>query len=219
MTSDLCQSARTAVPAIWRSACTRGAGNPFRIRRMRGNGLRELAFLIYRFEKVLMSELLNAIDSPDDLRKLERTQLPLLAQELREFLVESVARTGGHLSSNLGTVELTIALALHLQHAMTGWCGCGHQTMAQDTHRTREAMSRLPRRAASPVSPSARKAPTTPSVPDIPALRFRPHRYGGGGASVGSARRAVAIIGDGAMTGAWRFEALNNAGALDANCW
>ena len=54
--------------------------------------------------------LLETIDSPADLRRLERKQLPQLAGELREFLIESVSQTGGHLSSNLGTVELTIAL-------------------------------------------------------------------------------------------------------------
>ena len=54
--------------------------------------------------------LLESINSPDELRKLERKQLPQLAEELRAFLIESVSKTGGHLSSNLGTVELTIAL-------------------------------------------------------------------------------------------------------------
>ena len=57
-----------------------------------------------------MYELLNTIQSPSELRTLERKQLPELARQLREFLLESVAKTGGHLSSNLGTVELTIAL-------------------------------------------------------------------------------------------------------------
>src|SRR5512141_1122761 len=57
-----------------------------------------------------MFKLLETIDFPEDLRKLERNQLPQLAAELREFLIESVSKTGGHLSSNLGTVELTIAL-------------------------------------------------------------------------------------------------------------
>ena len=54
--------------------------------------------------------LLNIIDYPQQLRALERRQLPQLAQELRTFLIESVAKTGGHLASNLGVVELTIAL-------------------------------------------------------------------------------------------------------------
>ena len=57
-----------------------------------------------------MTELLKQIDSPEDLRKLTREQLHGLSAELRQFLLNSVARTGGHLSSNLGTVELTVAL-------------------------------------------------------------------------------------------------------------
>ena len=57
-----------------------------------------------------MSDLLASIQSPHDLRKLPREQLKPLAKELREFLLDSVSRTGGHLSSNLGTVELTVAL-------------------------------------------------------------------------------------------------------------
>ena len=57
-----------------------------------------------------MYELLDGIDDPHDLRRLEKSQLPRLAKELRQFLLESVSQTGGHLSSNLGTVELTIAL-------------------------------------------------------------------------------------------------------------
>ena len=57
-----------------------------------------------------MTALLNSINSPDDLRKLNRQELTILAAELRTFLIESVAKTGGHLASNLGVVELTIAL-------------------------------------------------------------------------------------------------------------
>ncbi|MEQ1556415.1 MAG: 1-deoxy-D-xylulose-5-phosphate synthase N-terminal domain-containing protein, partial [Gallionella sp.] len=57
-----------------------------------------------------MYKLLDTVTSPEQLRRLERAQLPQLAMELREFLVESVSKTGGHLSSNLGTVELTLAL-------------------------------------------------------------------------------------------------------------
>ena len=57
-----------------------------------------------------MSSLLQTIDTPADLRRLDRSELPALADELRQFVLESVSKTGGHLSSNLGTVELTIAL-------------------------------------------------------------------------------------------------------------
>ena len=58
----------------------------------------------------MKTSLLEAIHSPADLRRLSRTELPQLARELREFVLQSVGKTGGHLSSNLGTVELTIAL-------------------------------------------------------------------------------------------------------------
>ena len=78
-----------------------------------------------------MTSLLNNINSPDDLRLLDRKQLPQLADELRQFLVESVSQTGGHLSSNLGTVELTIALHYVFNTPLDKlvW-DVGHQTYA-----------------------------------------------------------------------------------------
>jgi 1-deoxy-D-xylulose-5-phosphate synthase len=76
-----------------------------------------------------MYELLTAISNPGDLRQLDRKQLPQLAEELRQFLIESVSQTGGHLSSNLGTVELTIALhyVFDTPHDRLVW-DVGHQT-------------------------------------------------------------------------------------------
>ena len=73
--------------------------------------------------------LLDTVNSPAELRQLERKQLPQLAQELREFLIESVSKTGGHLSSNLGTVEMTIALhyVFHTPEDRIVW-DVGHQT-------------------------------------------------------------------------------------------
>lgn len=78
-----------------------------------------------------MTSLLNNINSPDDLRLLDRKQLPQLADELRQFLVASVSQTGGHLSSNLGTVELTIALHYVFNTPLDKlvW-DVGHQTYA-----------------------------------------------------------------------------------------
>lgn len=67
--------------------------------------------------------LLDRIDSPADLRALDRKDLPVLARELREFLVESVSKTGGHFASNLGAIELTIALHYVLTPQMIVWCG------------------------------------------------------------------------------------------------
>ena len=92
-----------------------------------------------------MYELLNTIQAPSDLRALERKQLPELARQLREFLLESVAGTGGHLSSNLGTVELTVALhyVFNTPEDRLVW-DVGHQTYAHKilTGR-RERMSTL----------------------------------------------------------------------------
>ena len=167
-----------------------------------------------------MYPLLDTIDSPDDLRHLERKQLPQLAEELRRFLVETVSKTGGHLSSNLGTVELTIALhyVFNTPHDKLVW-DVGHQTYAHKilTGR-REAMRSL--RMADGISgfPKRNESPydafgTGHSSTSISAAL---------GMAVaaklaGSSNRSVAIIGDGAMTGGMAFEALNNAGAMNAN--
>src|SRR5512140_3576932 len=167
-----------------------------------------------------MFKLLETINSPDDLRKLERSQLPQLAAELREFLIESVSKTGGHLSSNLGTVELTIALhtIFNTPEDKLVW-DVGHQTY---THKIltgrREAMSKLrmaggiagfPKRDESPFDTFGTGHSSTSisaALGMAVAAKLR-----------GSDERSVAIIGDGAMTAGMSFEALNNAGAMDAN--
>ncbi|HZW24358.1 MAG TPA: 1-deoxy-D-xylulose-5-phosphate synthase [Gallionella sp.] len=167
-----------------------------------------------------MPALLNSIASPEDLRKLDRAQLPQLAEELRAFLVESVSKTGGHLSSNLGTVELTIALhyIFNTPDDKLVW-DVGHQTYAHKilTGR-REAMSRLrmaggiagfPKREESPYDTfGTGHSSTSISAALGMAVAAR---------LAGKSNRSVAIIGDGAMTGGMAFEALNNAGAIDAN--
>ncbi|HCI14390.1 MAG: 1-deoxy-D-xylulose-5-phosphate synthase [Gallionellales bacterium GWA2_60_142] len=167
-----------------------------------------------------MSTLLNSINDPEDLRKLDRAQLPQLAEELRAFLVESVSKTGGHLSSNLGTVELTIALhyIFNTPDDKLVW-DVGHQTYAHKilTGR-REAMSRLrmaggiagfPKREESPYDTfGTGHSSTSISAALGMAVAAR---------LAGKDNRSVAIIGDGAMTGGMAFEALNNAGAIDAN--
>ncbi len=92
-----------------------------------------------------MYSLLKQIDSPDDLRGLDRKSLPKLAEELRQFIIESVCRTGGHLSSNLGTVELTVALhyVFNTPYDRIVW-DVGHQTYAHKIlSGRREAMSGL----------------------------------------------------------------------------
>ncbi|PIV15760.1 MAG: 1-deoxy-D-xylulose-5-phosphate synthase, partial [Gallionellales bacterium CG03_land_8_20_14_0_80_55_15] len=167
-----------------------------------------------------MYSLLNTINSPADLRRLGREQLPELARELREFLVESVSKTGGHLSSNLGTVELTIALhyLYDTPEDRLVW-DVGHQTYAHKilTGR-REAMRTLrmaggiagfPRRDESPFDTFGTGHSST-SISAALGMAVAAKLSG-------STRRSVAIIGDGALTGGMAFEALNNAGAMDAN--
>ena len=167
-----------------------------------------------------MYSLLNLVNSPEALRKLSREQLMQLARELREFLIESVSKTGGHLSSNLGTVELTIALhtIYNTPEDKLVW-DVGHQTYVHKilTGR-REAMSTLrmaggiagfPKRDESPFDTFGTGHSST-SISAALGMAVAAQLSG-------SERRAVAIIGDGAMTGGMAFEALNNAGAMNAN--
>ncbi|MBU0752050.1 MAG: 1-deoxy-D-xylulose-5-phosphate synthase [Gammaproteobacteria bacterium] len=164
--------------------------------------------------------LLATINQPADLRGLERSALPQLAKELRAFLIESVAKTGGHLSSNLGTIELTIALhyVFDTPEDRLVW-DVGHQTYAHKvlTGR-REGMARLrlqdgvsgfPRRAESPYDTfGVGHSSTSISAALGMAVAAR---------DKGEDRRVAAIIGDGAMSAGQAFEALNNAGVIDAN--
>ena len=167
-----------------------------------------------------MYELLESINYPHELRQLEKSQLPRLADELRQFLVESVSQTGGHLSSNLGTVELTVALhyVFDTPHDRLVW-DVGHQTYGHKilTGR-REGMKKLrmwggisgfPRREESEYDTFG----TAHSSTSISAA------LGMAVASrlAGIERHCVAIIGDGAMTAGMAFEALNNAGDSGAN--
>ncbi len=164
--------------------------------------------------------LLDSVHMPEQLRHLSRKQLPDLAKELREFLVESVSQTGGHLSSNLGVVELTIALhyVFNTPDDRLVW-DVGHQTYPHKilTGR-RNAMSDLrksggiagfPRRNES-VFDTFGTGHSSTSISAALGMAVAAQKHG-------SDRRAVAIIGDGAMTAGMAFEALNNAGAMDAN--
>ena len=167
-----------------------------------------------------MYSLLNTIDSPDDLRQTERKHLPQLANELRQFLIESVSKTGGHLSSNLGTVELTIALhyVFNTPHDKLVW-DVGHQTYshkiltgrrdAMNTLRMAGGLSGFPKRGESPHDAFGTGHSST-SISAALGMAVA--------AKLGEINnRTVAIIGDGAMTGGMAFEALNNAGAMNAN--
>ncbi|MDR3481014.1 MAG: 1-deoxy-D-xylulose-5-phosphate synthase [Burkholderiaceae bacterium] len=163
-------------------------------------------------------DLLKNINSPDDLRLLSRTQLHALADELRKFVLDSVSQTGGHLSSNLGTVELTIALhyVFNTPEDRIVW-DVGHQTYAHKilTGR-REKMSSLrqfngisgfPRRSESEYDTfGTAHSSTSISAALGMALAAK---------IKGESRHAIAVIGDGAMTAGMAFEAMNNAGVHD----
>lgn len=167
-----------------------------------------------------MTPLLDTIDFPQQLRLLERKQLPQLAQELRAFLIDSVSKTGGHLASNLGVVELTIALhyVFNTPDDRLVW-DVGHQTYPHKilTGR-RQKMQAL------------RKVQGIAGFPRRCESEYDTFGTGHSSTSISAAlgmavaaqeavleRRAVAIIGDGAMTAGMAFEALNNAGDMNAN--
>ncbi|MDH5551713.1 MAG: 1-deoxy-D-xylulose-5-phosphate synthase [Nitrosomonas sp.] len=167
-----------------------------------------------------MYPLLDTINSPSQLRSLERKLLPQLAEELRSFLVNSVSATGGHLSSNLGTVELTIALhyIFDTPNDRIVW-DVGHQTYAHKilTGR-RDGMSKLrmqggiagfPRRDESEYDAFG-TAHSSTSISAALGMAVAAQLEG-------VDRRAIAVIGDGAMSAGMAFEALNNAGVMDAN--
>ena len=164
--------------------------------------------------------LLETINSPHQLRELDRKQLPQLADELRAFLVESVSKTGGHLSSNLGTVELTIALhyAFNTPEDRIVW-DVGHQTYAHkvltgrrermDTLRQYRGISGFPRRCESEYDTFG-TAHSSTSISAALGMAVASQLKG-------ENRHGIAVIGDGAMSAGMAFEALNNGGVLDAN--
>ena len=165
-----------------------------------------------------MYELLQTINDPADLRRLERKDLPQLADELRQFLLESVAKTGGHLSSNLGTVELTIALhyVFRTPEDRIVW-DVGHQTYPHKiltgrrermpTLRQQGGISGFPQRTES-VYDTFGTAHSSTSISAALGMALAARQKG-------ETRHAIAVIGDGAMTAGMAFEALNNAGVYD----
>ena len=166
-----------------------------------------------------MSNLLKTINSPADLRALPRQQLGALAFELRDYLLKSVAQTGGHLSSNLGTVELTVALhyVFNTPHDRVVW-DVGHQTYPHkiltgrrekmSTLRQRHGLSGFPRRCESEFD-SFGTAHSSTSISAALGMAMAAHQKG-------ESRHSIAVIGDGAMTAGMAFEALNNAGVTNA---
>ena len=165
-----------------------------------------------------MTSLLQNINTPEELRRLDRSELPALADELRQFVLESVSKTGGHLSSNLGTVELTIALhyVFNTPDDRIVW-DVGHQTYAHKilTGR-REGMAKLrqyggvsgfPRRSESEFDTFG-TAHSSTSISAALGMAVAARNQG-------SDRHAIAVIGDGAMSAGMAFEALNNAGVTE----
>jgi 1-deoxy-D-xylulose-5-phosphate synthase len=164
--------------------------------------------------------LLEKINSPADLRRLDRKQLPQLATELRAFLIESVSQTGGHLSSNLGTVELTIALhaVFNTPEDRLVW-DVGHQCYAHkvltgrregmSTLRMHGGVSGFPKRCESRYDTFGVGHSSTSISAALGMALAAKHK--------GEDRKAIAIIGDGAMSAGMAFEAMNNAGVADAD--
>ena len=161
---------------------------------------------------------LKSINNPSDLRMLAREQLPALAEELRQFVIESVSKTGGHLSSNLGTIELAIALhyVFHTPQDRLVW-DVGHQSYPHKiltgrrdrmgTLRQLNGLSGFPRRSESEFDAFG----TGHSSTSISAAMGMARAF----QAKGEKHVAVAVIGDGALTGGMAFEAMNNAGVYE----
>ncbi|GEQ76758.1 1-deoxy-D-xylulose-5-phosphate synthase [Comamonas testosteroni] len=166
------------------------------------------------------SSLLHSINDPADMRGLSRAQLKTLAAELRNYVIDSVSMTGGHLSSNLGTVELTVALhsVFNTPYDRIVW-DVGHQTYPHKiltgrrdrmgTLRQFGGLSGFPQRAESEYDTFG-TAHSSTSISAALGMALAAKQKG-------EDRRAIAVIGDGAMTAGMAFEALNNGGVHDAN--
>ncbi len=166
------------------------------------------------------STLLDSIQSPADLRALEQSQLPQLAAELREFIIQSVSKTGGHLGSGLGSVELTIALhyLYDTPHDRLIW-DVGHQCYPHKILTGRREQM-----------PGLRQKGGLSGFPNIGESEYDHFGVGHSSTSISAAlgmaiaakaqgidRKTVAIIGDGGMTAGMAYEALNHAGSIDTD--
>ena len=166
------------------------------------------------------SPLLDIIDTPQDLRRLEKKQLPQVAAELREFLLDSVGKTGGHFASNLGAVELTVALhyVYDTPEDHLVW-DVGHQSYPHKiltgrknqmhTMRQYGGLAGFPKRSESEYDTFGVGHSST-SIGAALGMAVADKQ-------LGNNRRSVAIIGDGAMTAGQAFEALNCAGDMDVD--
>jgi 1-deoxy-D-xylulose-5-phosphate synthase len=162
--------------------------------------------------------MLESIHSPADLRKLQRSELPRLADDVRQCVLDNVSKTGGHLSSNLGTVELTVALhyVFNTPEDRIVW-DVGHQTYPHKILTGRRermpslrqlgGLSGFPRRDESEYDTFG-TAHSSTSISAALGMAIAARQKG-------ESRHAIAVIGDGAMTAGMAFEAMNNAGIED----
>ena len=164
--------------------------------------------------------MLEKIQKPNDIKKIPADQLPALAEEIREFIIESLSKTGGHLASNLGVVELTIAMhrVFDLPKDKLIW-DVGHQSYTHkiltgrkdgfETLRREGGISGFPKRSESDCDvfdTGHSSTSISAGVGYVRARELKKENYS-----------VVSIIGDGALTGGMAYEALNNAASLKSN--
>ena len=164
--------------------------------------------------------LLEKINEPNDIKKIDKSQIPELADEIRKFLVEKVSKKGGHLASNLGVVELTMALhlCLDLPNDKIVW-DVGHQSYTHkvltgrkdgfDELRSYGGMSGFPKRRESNCDAFDTGHSSTSLSAGLGIVTANQLK--------GDDSTVVSVIGDGALTGGLAFEALNNAANINRN--
>lgn len=164
--------------------------------------------------------ILDQINETGDIKKIKQSDYPRLAKEIREFLIEKISKTGGHLASNLGAVELTMALhiALDLPRDRIIW-DVGHQSYTHklltgrkdgfDTLRQYGGMSGFPKRAESEADAFDTGHSSTSISAGLGMVKARDLS--------GDDYAVVSVIGDGSLTGGLAYEALNNASKIDTN--
>ena len=167
-----------------------------------------------------LSKFLGGINSPEDLRKLDKTEIPLIADELREFLLYTVGKTGGHFGAGLGVIELTLALhyAFETPHDRLVW-DVGHQTYPHkiltgrkndmESMRQTNGLAPFPVRTESEYDTFGAGHSSTSISAALGMIT--------GADTKNINRRVTAVIGDGAMTAGMAYEALAHAGSLDKN--
>lgn len=175
---------------------------------------------VYPDPREVGTRLLDRITKPGDIKKLDKEDYPALAEEIRAFLLRHISETGGHLGSNLGAVELTMALhiALNLPEDKIIW-DVGHQSYTHklltgrregfETLRKHGGMSGFPKRRESEYDAFDTGHSSTSISAGLGMVSARELS--------GGTERIVAVIGDGALTGGMAYEALNNASKLKSN--